>query len=141
MFIHILEVLTIGLPFCTFKIISGLHLNQTWLILLGIADLIINLVNLISLVILKRRIFDSCSLSFLVITFKKPSRELRFKWQDLGSALDVFLSFVLVASMIGLGFLGQLSLQEISFWNLSVILNVIGAGIGRLSGSIQNLKQ
>ena len=141
MFMQFLEVLTIGLPFCTFKMISGIHLNQSWLLALGAADLMINLVNLISLVTLKRRIFDSCTLSFMVRMLKKPSNELRFKWQDLGSALDVFLSFVLVASMIGFGFLSKLSAQEISLWNMSVILNVIGAGYGRLSGSILNLKK
>ena len=137
---NFLEILTIGLPFCAFKIVSGLFLNQFWLTALGIIDLGINLTNLVFLLISKRRIFDACLLSFITRLIKKPSQTLKAKWQDLGNSVDVLLSFTLVAYMIGGGFIKDLPINYLSIWNISVILNVFGAGFGRLEISIRNLK-
>jgi hypothetical protein len=140
MIINFLELLTIGLPFCAFKIVSGLFLNQFWLTALGIIDLGINLTNLVSLSILNRRVFDACLLSFLTRLLKKPSQSLKAKWQDLGNSIDVLLSFSIVAYIIGGGFIKDLPPSYLMIWNISVILNVFGAGFGRLEISIRNLK-
>jgi hypothetical protein len=140
MIINFLELLTIGLPFCAFKIVSGLFLNQFWLTALGIIDLGINLTNLVSLSILNRRVFDACLLSFLTRLLKKPSQRLKAKWQDLGNSIDVLLSFSIVAYIIGGGFIKDLPPSYLMIWNISVILNVFGAGFGRLEISIRNLK-
>ena len=137
---NFLEILTIGLPFCAFKIVSGLFLNQFWLSALEIIDLGFNLTNLVSLLVSKRRIFDACLLSFITRQIKKPSQTLKAKWQDLGNSLDVLLSFSLVAYMIGGGFIKDLPMDYLSIWNISVILNVFGAGFSRLEISIRNLK-
>lgn len=135
-----IEIITIGLPFCVFKMVTGLLMNQSWLVGLGILDFLINGVNLISMVFLRKRVFDACSLSFLVRIFKKPSKDHQEKWQDFGNALDVLLSFSLVALVIGGGYIQEVPPQQLWFWNLSVVLNVFGAGYSRMTGSIQKLK-
>ena len=137
---NFLEIMTIGLPFCAVKIVTGLFLNQHWLSALGVIDLGINLTNSVCLLFLKRRVFDACLLSFLTRLLKKPTQLAKPKWQDLGNSMDVLLSFSLVAYMIGGGFIKDLPMDYLSIWNISVILNVFGAGFGRLEISIRNLK-
>jgi len=135
-----IEIITIGLPFCVFKMVTGLLMNQYWLVGLGVLDSLINGVNLILIVLLRKRVWDACSLSFLVRLFKKPNLEHKEKWQDFGNALDVLLSFSLVAYVIGGGFIQDVPSKQLWFWNLSVVLNVFGAGYSRMTGSIENLK-
>ena len=137
---NFLEIITIGLPFCAFKIVTGLFLNQPWLTTLGVIDLGINLTNSVSLLFLKRRVFDACLLSFLTRLLMKPTNSAKPKWQDLGNSIDVLLSFSLVAYMIGGGFIKDLPMDYLFIWNISVILNVFGAGFSRLEISIRNLK-
>ena len=135
-----LEIITIGLPFCVFKIVSGLFFHQYWLVGLGIVDSFINMINLVFLILQRKRIFDACLLSLLVRLIKKPSDQLKSQWEDLGNSIDVLLSFSLVAYVIGGGFIKQLPLTHLSIWNISVILNVFGAGSSRLTTSIKNLR-
>lgn len=135
------EILTVGLPFCAFKIIAGLGLRQHWLTGWGLLDLAINAINLLAFMILRRRLFDACLLSFLVRLVKKPDRDVRSYWQDLGNAIDVGLSFAIVAFMLGGGFLSLLEPLQLKIWNISVILNVLGAGSFRLSASIASLRR
>lgn len=139
MTLQILEVLTVGLPFCAFKIVTGIRFEQHWLTALGCVDLVINIVNLLSLLFLRKRLLDACLLSFLTHQLKRPTREKKWQWQDLGNSIDVLLSFSLVALMVGGGYLGSLPITYLSVWNLAVVLNVFGAGLGRLTGSIRNL--
>jgi hypothetical protein len=140
MIMNCLEVLTIGLPFCGFKIVAGILFNQYWLIALGIIDLLINASNLLSLIFLKRRLFDACFLSYIVRLLKKPNLNVLTKWQDLGNSIDVLLSFTIVGYVIGGGFISKLPASHLMIWNISVILNVFGAGYSRLEASIRNLK-
>jgi hypothetical protein len=137
---NLLEILTVGLPFCAFKIITGLFFDQHWLTAIGLIDLVINLMNLLSLVFLKKRIFDACFLSFITRSLKKPKPQAKPLWQDLGNSLDVLISFTLVAFMIGGGFIPLMPANHLSIWNMAVILNVFGAGYGRFMGSLHNLK-
>ena len=136
-----LEILTIGLPFCAFKIITGLYFGQYWLVVLGLVDLIFNVINLFSLLLMGKRIVAVCFLSFLINIIKKPNAEIKSKWQDLGSAIDVLISFSLVAYVVGGNFIKFFPAVHVILWNVSVVLNVLGAGYGRLVGSIKNLKQ
>lgn len=134
-----LEIVTIGLPFCAFKIVTGLFFHQYWLVGLGILDLLINVTNLLFIAFFKRRVFDACLLSFLVRVIRKPVIGMKSKWQDLGNSIDVLLSFSLVAIVIGGGFIRMLPADHLFVWNISVILNVFGAGSSRLTTSIKNL--
>jgi hypothetical protein len=138
---ELLEVLTVGLPFCGFKILAGLSLGGPLgfiLIALGILDAVINGINLIGLVANRRRPMAACTLALAALPFRKPSAS-RQKWLDLGNSLDVLLAFVLVALMIGLGRLGAMPSDHLAVWNACVILNVLGAGLGRFGVSLRNL--
>jgi hypothetical protein len=138
---EILEVLTIGFPFCVFKIVAGLFLGHIWLVILGAIDVLINLTNLFSVIIFKRRLLDPCFFGVLVHLLKRPKEERIKKWMDLGNSLDVVVSFSLVALMIAGGSLRELPAEHLHWWNLSVILNVFGAGSSRLGSSIKSLKE
>lgn len=137
---RIAEVITVGFPFCGFKILSGLvaqaHPNTTIQVLglvmlgLGIFDLMINLINFLGLMIWRRRLLEACTFSLLLKKF--------FTNSDLGNSLDVLLSFVLVALMIAFGKLAELSAQQLFIWNLCVIFNVLGAGLNRFGHSIKS---
>jgi hypothetical protein len=140
MFMECLEILTIGLPFCAFKLISGIFFNQLWLIALGGIDLAINLGNLLSLIFRKKRLMDACLFSFIIRRLKKSHHQSPTKWQDLGNSVDVMVSFTIVALMIGGNYLKELPELNMKIWNLAVILNVFGAGYGRIATSINNLK-
>jgi hypothetical protein len=134
-----LETLTVGLPFCGFKIMTGDFYGQPWLVALGLIDAAINLANMIGIIFFKRRILNACFLSLVVNFFKRPTADAKMKWEDLGNSLDVLLSFILVAVMIAYGNLKLLPGPQLLCWNISVVLNVLGAGLGRLTASIKNL--
>lgn len=140
MLMFIVEIITIGLPFCAFKIVSGLFFDQKWLLTLGVIDLVLNTINLLALPVLKRKVVDTCFFAFLVRAFKRPHPSIQSKWEDIGNSFDVLFSFLLVAFVIGGGFIPQLPYEFLMIWNISVILNVIGAGSSRMSAAIQNLK-
>ena len=128
------EVVTVGLPFCVFKLLTGLVALETTgakplgmaLLALGTCDAVVNAVNLLSLAFRGRRAMGIC-----VLDVAWHSRG-GGRPEDLGIALDVFLSFALVAVAIGAGWLGRLRPWALTSWNVAVILNVLGAGIGRL---------
>ena len=137
----VFEILTVGLPFCAFKLIAGIALSQDWLTAWGIADTLINTINLVWLLTARRRVTEVCLLSLLVRLLRRPAREHMARWQDLGAAGDMFLSFAIVAFMLGCGFLPGLPAWHLKAWNLSVILNVLGAGSMRLSQSLADLRK
>lgn len=133
------EILTIGIPFCVFKLIAGQSLGFLPLTILGAADLAVNLVNLLSVLTIKRRSLKSCSISIIANIVKRKHVELVNEWHDLGNAIDVFLSFVIVAYVIGSGLIAKMDPLSLQAWNIAVILNVLGAGYGRLLGSYRKL--
>lgn len=137
---HILEIITIGLPFCAFKCLTGLYYGQYWLVVLGIVDLIFNFINLLSVIYRRKRVLDACFISFMVRLIKKPHSDVKSLWQDLGNSTDVLLSFILVAMVLASGAINHLPADHLQLWNIAVILNVLGAGSGRLTTSLKNLR-
>jgi hypothetical protein len=131
------EILTVGLPFCVFKLLTGLIAAGAprlapvgyALLALGAVDLVLNAINLVALCTLRRRISAVCLAQ--VVLGRRAARD------DLGLAVDVFLSFSLVAVVIGFGLLLRLPRWALSIWNLAVVLNVVGAGVGRLLGAVR----
>jgi hypothetical protein len=128
-----LEILTVGLPFCAFKIVTGLVALHTAfaplgyaLLALGTVDLVLNGLNLITLVVARRRLTGVC-LAEIVLRDR----------HDLALALDVFLSFSLVAAVVGLGLIVRIPAWATPIWNFAVVLNVFGAGIGRLFSAVR----
>jgi hypothetical protein len=135
----LVEILTVGLPFSAFKIACGVPLLGAgryaalgWLLVgWGLLDGLMNGVNAASVVALGRRALPVCSLQALTQAVRASARGA-----NLGTALDVMLSFVLVAVMIGAGGLSHLSPAWLSAWNLAVVLNVLGAGALRLAEAL-----
>ena len=92
---------------------------------LGAIDFALNVANLASLLLLRRRIAPVCLSQWLVDRVITTKREV-------GVAIDVLISFVLVAVVVGFGLFGGLSPWTLRCWNIAVVLNVLGAGIGQL---------
>ncbi len=151
--LNLFEIVTVGLPFCVFKILAGQLLVShdskvffivgSLLIALGIVDCIINLINFFSTIIQKKRFMTICTLSQFgryIITLKQSSTPSE-RLEDFGSALDVLLSFVIVAAVIGTGSLLNLNSSELLYWNISVIFNVLGAGMIRVISAMDKLSQ
>lgn len=130
------EILTVGLPFCVFKLSAGALALGTAslaplgyaLLALGVMDALLNLVNLAALVIMRRRVSAVC-LAEIVLRRRGP---------DLGLAVDVFISFGIVAVVIACGLLTRVPAWALPIWNLAVVLNVLGAGVGRLVAALRS---
>ena len=134
------EIVIVGLPFSAFKLLTGvtavhgssIPVLGLLLIGLGALDLVLNVANLLSLLVWRRRVTDVCVLDFVArrIDRRAPSG-------DLGIALDVFLSFGLVALVVGLGMIARMPSWALPIWNIAVVLNVLGAGVGRLFSALR----
>jgi hypothetical protein len=131
------EIVVVGLPFSAFKVLTGvaaaglpsLGVVGSLLIGLGALDSLINVVNLGSFVLRRRPATDVCVSDFVV---RRLAPE-----DDLGVALDVFVSFGLVAVVVGLGLIARMPSWALPIWNVAVVLNVLGAGVGRLYGALR----
>ena len=148
---ELLEVVTIGLPFCCFKILGGLA-ALTWIqdepsvllmavgvvfVALGLLDFLINGLNLISLLLLGRRVLDACLLSVVLRRIGRFTAHPEAHWRDFGNSTDVLLSFMIVAVMVGKGFLNLVPPEALALWNTCVVFNVLGAGLSRFGTSLK----
>lgn len=143
-----MEVLTVGLPFCVFKFAAGVALLGGGgpasalggvLVALGAVDVLFNAANLGGLLAARRRVLDACFFSLAAHRLRPAARREGRILRDLGNSLDVLLSFSLVAYMVGAGRLGGLPPRVLSCWNVAVVSNVLGAGLGRLAESLRRL--
>lgn len=140
-----LEIVTVGIPFCAFKVLTGMTLvGRPWLgllggslIALGALDLAVNLTNLAALAAGRPPVFGVCLLEIAARRWRPARRE----WHDVGVSADVMLSFALVAVVIGAGLLPALPPLALRAWSVAVVLNVLGAGFGRLSSSVASLRE
>lgn len=143
-FQQLLEIVTIGFPFCVFKILTGVAvLGRPWLtplgwalIALGVIDAVVNVLNFATLAAGRARLFGIC-LTHILFARLRPER---VEWADVGLSIDVMISFVLVASAIAFGLSGVLPDTARHLWSMAVILNVLGAGISRLSTSLGSVR-
>lgn len=139
----LIEIISVGFPFCAFKIITGLHFSFWPLIILGVVDLIFNTLNLIKTLLTKKPFEDACLLSFVAsfhgrFYLKKEKSDL-VNWRDLGNSFDVLLSFTLVAFIIGFGHIVNLEATQLNIWNICVVFNVFGAGYSRVAYAVHRL--
>ncbi|MBI2362019.1 MAG: hypothetical protein HYV15_01360 [Elusimicrobia bacterium] len=143
----LLEVVTVGLPFCVFKLLTGLWLLDGgagaralgWaLLVLGGLDLLINTANLLSLVFLRRRALEPCLFAMAAKALGRSSGPA-WTWQDLGNSLDVLLAMSIVAYMIAVQAQAGFPEARRHLWNACVILDVMGAGLTRFGGSLKRL--
>jgi hypothetical protein len=148
--VELLEVLTVGLPFCGFKILTGLSLTPSaspyarsfgaFLVALGVIDAAINVLNLAGLALRSRRPMDACLLALATRPLHGGS-STAVVWQDFGNSADVLLSFALVAFVIGGGRIHEMPADRLTIWNACVVLNVLGAGLGRFGESLRELSR
>lgn len=140
----LLEVVTTGLPFCVFKGVVGLLALREGevalagaLLALAVADSVLNLLNLLALLLRGERRVGICILTTALIALRVPAeRSVAFR-SGLGAALDVLLSFVLVAAMVASGRIASLPPLEQALWNVAVVLNVLGAGLARVRQALR----
>lgn len=131
------EILTTGLPFCVFKLLTALVLwrafGWTWvaapLAALGALDALLNVANLAALATARRRVVGVCTAELVVRRAGGRS--------EVGLAIDVCLSFALVALVVGAGWIARLPTEGVTAWNAAVVLNVLGAGVGRLAAALK----
>ena len=137
-----ISILTIGFPFVVFKFLLGMvSLNMPsiplhnfigyTLFILGFIDALINLINFIFLFIFRRYFTEVCSLTILLSKLFKNSVHFE-SWKEFGTSLDVMLSFTLVALMVGADLFSYLPPAYIKVWSISVVINVLGAGLSRM---------
>jgi len=143
---ELLEVITVGFPFCVFKAGVGawcLQRGLPWagvpLLLLAGADALLNALNLVSLAAARRRAVPACVLSAATQRGGVKGASSRAWRADLGNALDMLLAFTLVAGMVGSGMLRELDARLLAAWNWAVVMNVLGAGLGRLGASLEKV--
>lgn len=137
--LELLEVLTVGLPFCAFKVVCGLFALRYpgvgalgWaLIGLGLADALLNLANALSVATVGGRRLPVCCLHLAGKALGRSERG-----GNVGTALDCVLSFTLVAAMVAAGVLPSLTSPWSAAWNGAVVLNVLGAGALRLAQAL-----
>jgi hypothetical protein len=142
--LHLLEIATVGFPFCAFKFLTGgvLIALPAWramgwgLVALGAVDLVLNVANF-SLAIVGRESPVAVCTAQHVLAGARPGNP---SWKQLGLSVDAMLSFTLVATMIGFGFLPRLSHADLGVWNTCVVFNVLGAGLGRLAETLGALR-
>jgi hypothetical protein len=121
------EAVVTGLPFCIFKFSAGWVIIGSGNKFLGglvvgwaVVDLAFNLAALTS---------EKVSVCLLSNIGRWTGRQ---RGEDLFLALDTFLSFAIVAALIGFRLIRQVSEPWLSLWDLAVVLNVLGAGTARV---------
>ena len=141
--LSLLAVVTLGFPFGIFKVLCGRALLASrtgavvgWpLVALGALDLLLNLISIPPLVSGRPARLGVCFLEHVAVRLAARTPA----WREFGLALDAMISFALVAAMITLGLLARLSPLETRVWSACVVLNVLGAGLGRLATSVGEL--
>ena len=140
---RLLEIVTVGFPFGAFKILTGMVVASFahctvpgWaLVGLGGVDLLLNLIALLFEIVGRVSPLPYCVSEWALVRLGSGRRS----WRQLGLSLDAMLAFTLVAAMIGLGWLARLPGEAMGVWSLSVVFNVLGAGLGRLAESVLDL--
>jgi hypothetical protein len=146
-----IAIITIGFPFASFKLLLGItffkmlfspvsYIVGTILIGWSIVDFLINGINLFMLLFRDRYLTNVCLLTSIFASKNSCFKNNHLAWKELGTALDVMLSFFLVAVMVGGNLFHYLSDWEFKLWSVSVVVNVLGAGITRIFLSIQRVK-
>ena len=135
--------LTIGVPFCIYKMIFGISILRAgaaggglftaagWLIIIwAVADLFMNSVySLQDLLHLKAR-FECCMLAQMGRFFSRPMVFL---------ALDTLLSFSIVCLMLWSGWIATLSPVESVLWYAGTTLNLVSLSVVSLYNEIRKV--
>lgn len=125
--------LTIGIPFCIFKLLFGMmairenpgSLSFTgmfgWLIIIwALADLLMNAGRSILDLIHKPAMFEFCTIAQLGRIMGKPTVFL---------AIDTLIAFSLICAMLWTGWITQLTPVEAGLWYAATTMNLISLSL------------
>lgn len=121
------QALTIGVPFCAFKLLFGLMSTRFGLLALGYAvllwatvDLLMNLTRVVYDLAGRESPIEYCTIAQAGRLFKRPRLFL---------ALDTFLSFSIICIALWSGWIKLLSPLESYIWYAATTLNLISISI------------
>jgi len=126
------QALTIGVPFCIFKLIFGLLALCAgassvilsvfaWLVIAwALTDLIMNLARVYFHLSGREAPIEYCTIAQAGRLFKSPGLFL---------AIDTLLSFSIICFVLWSGWITQLSRQEAYFWYAATTLNLISISV------------
>jgi len=145
-FLDELAIFTIGFPFVLFKLLLGFIFFKIFgapanlivgslLILWAIIDFFINGLNLIFLVFKNRYLTDACLLTIIFAGCRAKISD-KDAGKEFGTAIDAMLSCTIVAIIVGGDLFDYMSDLESILWSVSVVVNVMGAGITRILLSV-----
>ncbi len=139
-FYNMMSIVTIGFPFAAYKFLAGdicmnmsggdpigiilFHFFAIW----AIIDFIFNFHAMMTILITGSNPGPVCLLAMLAKKFRATA-----DMKGIGEAFDLFLSFSIVAWLVGFGLLPKLSEGYVYVWNISTAVNVLGAGTARLA--------
>ena len=133
---------TIGIPFCIFKLIFGLTAIRIgagnsfllagfgWLIVgWASADLLMNLGREIFDLLGRPAPFEYCTIAQVGRFFNKPVAFL---------AVDTLLAFVIICTMLWSGWIATLSTTELHLWYAATTMNLISLSLVILYNEMRN---
>lgn len=119
--------LTIGFPFCAFKILCGLVAEREGfqligyiLIAWGAVDLLLNFIRTFRALLKKPAVSEFC---FLAIIGKL------FNHAPMFLAIDTFLAFSIICLVLWSGWITKLNKTEILFWYVATSVNLLSVAI------------
>jgi cation transport ATPase len=126
------QALTIGIPFCVFKLFFGLLALRAgaasapfkvfaWLILVwALADMIMNLVRVVFHLAGRAAPIEYCTIAQTGRLFKRPRLFL---------AIDTLVSFSIICFVLWSGWITLLTRPEAYFWYTATTLNLISISV------------
>ena len=134
--------LTIGIPFCIFKLLFGITLVQVgstgpvpvayfgWLVICwSILDLGMNLGRQVFDLLGRPAPFEYCTIAQIGRYFHRPMAFL---------AVDTLLTFTIICTMLWSGWITLLTRVELPFWYAATTLNLISLSLVVLYHEIRN---
>lgn len=137
--------LTIGIPFCTFKLLFGItafhagsRLGDGYLLAAGLgiaawalADLVMNAGRALYDLVHRQARFEYCTIAQIGAFFGVPSVFL---------ALDTLVTFLIISAMLWSGWITLLSPVEAWFWYAATTLNLISLSLVLLHAEIRRAR-
>ena len=128
--------LTIGFPFCIFKVLcgriafdSGHIIVGALLCLWGAVDFILNLTRLTQGFIGVKKKIEFCLLALIGKIFNHG---------PLFLAVDTFLAFSIICLVLWTGWITKLTAMELKFWLAATSINLLSVGIIQISYAYSN---
>lgn len=136
---------TIGIPFCTFKLLFGLvafrigndgdpllALFGTIIVIWAMTDLLMNMGRSLFDILHREAFFDYCSIAQLGRIFNKPMLFL---------AVDTLITFSIICTMLWVGWITELNRAEMTLWYAATTMNLISLSLVVLYNEIRNSRQ